>query len=172
MRPDQCCLRLADWPIALVVKQLYRNVCDNVVCQKRDERCVKSTNVRLVDFGSATFDHEHHSTVVSTRHYRAPEVILGNTASLFVCVCVCTLQWVCADCFCVWSVCLFYLLCFCVCVCVCVELGWGQPCDVWSIGCILFEYYSGYTLFQVCVSFLPFTLSVVCCVITHQLCVS
>ncbi|XP_044304613.1 dual specificity protein kinase CLK2-like isoform X2 [Varanus komodoensis] len=72
--------------------------------KKRDERSVKSTAVRVVDFGSATFDHEHHSTIVSTRHYRAPEVIL--------------------------------------------ELGWAQPCDVWSIGCIIFEYYMGFTLFQ------------------------
>ncbi|XP_062384702.1 dual specificity protein kinase CLK2 isoform X1 [Sardina pilchardus] len=72
--------------------------------KKREERTVKSTGVRVVDFGSATFDHEHHSTIVSTRHYRAPEVIL--------------------------------------------ELGWSQPCDVWSIGCILFEYYLGFTLFQ------------------------
>ena len=53
--------------------------------------------MKLIDFGSATFDWEHHSTVVSTRHYRAPEVIL--------------------------------------------ELGWAQPCDVWSIGCIIFELY-------------------------------
>lgn len=29
-----------------------------------------------------------------------------------------------------------------------VELGWSQPCDVWSIGCILFELYLGITLFQ------------------------
>uniref|UniRef100_A0A3P8VIU9 dual-specificity kinase n=1 Tax=Cynoglossus semilaevis TaxID=244447 RepID=A0A3P8VIU9_CYNSE len=72
--------------------------------KKREERTVKSTSVRVVDFGSATFDHEHHSTIVSTRHYRAPEVIL--------------------------------------------ELGWSHPCDVWSIGCILFEYYLGFTLFQ------------------------
>ncbi|XP_044028961.1 dual specificity protein kinase CLK2 isoform X2 [Siniperca chuatsi] len=72
--------------------------------KKREERTVKSTAVRVVDFGSATFDHEHHSTIVSTRHYRAPEVIL--------------------------------------------ELGWSHPCDVWSIGCILFEYYLGFTLFQ------------------------
>ncbi|XP_061462516.1 dual specificity protein kinase CLK2 isoform X1 [Rhineura floridana] len=72
--------------------------------KKRDERSVKNTAVRVVDFGSATFDHEHHSTIVSTRHYRAPEVIL--------------------------------------------ELGWAQPCDVWSIGCIVFEYYMGFTLFQ------------------------
>lgn len=34
--------------------------------------------IRLIDFGSATFQDEHHSTVVSTRHYRAPEIILGR----------------------------------------------------------------------------------------------
>ncbi|XP_060084793.1 uncharacterized protein LOC132564128 [Ylistrum balloti] len=72
--------------------------------KKRDEFTVKNTDIRLIDFGSATFDHEHHSTIVSTRHYRAPEVIL--------------------------------------------ELGWSQPCDVWSVGCIIFELYTGYTLFQ------------------------
>ncbi|XP_058799513.1 serine/threonine-protein kinase PRP4 homolog [Phymastichus coffea] len=72
--------------------------------KRRDVRRVKRTDIRLIDFGSATFDHEHHSTIVSTRHYRAPEVIL--------------------------------------------ELGWAQPCDVWSIGCILFELYLGITLFQ------------------------
>ncbi|XP_055587121.1 serine/threonine-protein kinase Doa-like isoform X6 [Uranotaenia lowii] len=72
--------------------------------QNREVRRVKCTDIRLIDFGSATFDHEHHSTIVSTRHYRAPEVIL--------------------------------------------ELGWSQPCDVWSIGCIMFELYQGVTLFQ------------------------
>lgn len=46
--------------------------------QKCNERRVNDTTVRLVDFGSATFDHEHHSAVISTRHYRAPEVILGK----------------------------------------------------------------------------------------------
>lgn len=49
------------------------------ILQKREERTVKNTAIRVVDFGSATFDHEHHSTIVSTRHYRAPEVILGET---------------------------------------------------------------------------------------------
>ncbi|KAL0274666.1 UNVERIFIED_CONTAM: hypothetical protein PYX00_002740 [Menopon gallinae] len=72
--------------------------------KKKDIKRVKRSDVRLIDFGSATFDHEHHSTIVSTRHYRAPEVIL--------------------------------------------ELGWAQPCDVWSIGCIMFELYLGITLFQ------------------------
>ncbi|XP_077284646.1 CDC like kinase darkener of apricot isoform X2 [Arctopsyche grandis] len=72
--------------------------------KKRDFKRAKRSDVRLIDFGSATFDTEHHSTIVSTRHYRAPEVIL--------------------------------------------ELGWAQPCDVWSIGCIMFELYHGTTLFQ------------------------
>lgn len=72
--------------------------------KKQDERHLLNPEIRLIDFGSATFDHEHHSTIVSTRHYRAPEVIL--------------------------------------------EMGWSQPCDVWSIGCIMFELAFGITLFQ------------------------
>uniref|UniRef100_A0A3P9JU45 dual-specificity kinase n=1 Tax=Oryzias latipes TaxID=8090 RepID=A0A3P9JU45_ORYLA len=72
--------------------------------KRRDERTLKNPDVRIVDFGNATFDHEHHTSVVSTRHYRAPEVIL--------------------------------------------DLGWDHSCDVWSIGCILIEYYLGTTLFQ------------------------
>uniref|UniRef100_A0A182PZN0 Protein kinase domain-containing protein n=1 Tax=Anopheles farauti TaxID=69004 RepID=A0A182PZN0_9DIPT len=71
--------------------------------KNREVRRINCTDIRLIDFGSATFDDEHHSTIVSTRHYRAPEVIL--------------------------------------------ELGWAQPCDVWSIGCIMFELYQGVTLF-------------------------
>uniref|UniRef100_A0A3Q3NID3 dual-specificity kinase n=1 Tax=Labrus bergylta TaxID=56723 RepID=A0A3Q3NID3_9LABR len=50
--------------------------------KKCNERRVNDTSVRLVDFGSATFDHEHHSTIISTRHYRAPEVILGERCCL------------------------------------------------------------------------------------------
>ncbi|KAK5004067.1 serine threonine protein kinase CMGC group, partial [Cryomyces antarcticus] len=60
--------------------------------------------IRLIDFGSATFDEEYHSSVVSTRHYRAPEIILN--------------------------------------------LGWSYPCDIWSIGCILVEFFTGDALFQ------------------------
>jgi dual-specificity kinase len=58
----------------------------------------------LIDFGSATFDDEYHSSVVSTRHYRAPEIILN--------------------------------------------LGWSFPCDIWSIGCIIVEFFTGDALFQ------------------------
>jgi len=70
----------------------------------RTKRILKSTDIRLIDFGSATFEDEYHSNVVSTRHYRAPEIILG--------------------------------------------LGWSFPCDVFSLGCILVEFYTGMALFQ------------------------
>ena len=70
----------------------------------RQRRVLLDTEIRLIDFGSATFDDEYHSTVVSTRHYRAPEIILN--------------------------------------------LGWSYPCDIWSIGCILVEFFTGDALFQ------------------------
>ncbi|XP_059208125.1 dual specificity protein kinase CLK4-like [Centropristis striata] len=73
---------------------------DNMKCK---ERKLRSLDVKVVDFGTATFDHEHHESLVSTRHYRAPEVIL--------------------------------------------DLGWNQSCDVWSLGCVLMEFYLGRTLF-------------------------
>jgi len=65
---------------------------------------LSGNEIRVIDFGSATWNYEHHATVITTRHYRAPEVIL--------------------------------------------ELGWTFPSDMWSLGCILFELYTGETLFQ------------------------
>lgn len=70
----------------------------------RKKRVLQDTDIRLIDFGSATFNEEYHSQVVSTRHYRAPEIIL--------------------------------------------QMGWSYPCDAWSIGCILIEFYTGEALFQ------------------------
>ena len=46
--------------------------------KRREYHVVKNPDIVLIDFGSATFDDEHHSTIVSTRHYRSPEVILGQ----------------------------------------------------------------------------------------------
>ncbi|KAF8400776.1 hypothetical protein HHK36_014078 [Tetracentron sinense] len=41
-------------------------------------RCLpKSSAIKLIDFGSTAFDNQNHRSIVSTRHYRAPEVILG-----------------------------------------------------------------------------------------------
>ncbi|NWZ91179.1 CLK3 kinase, partial [Nesospiza acunhae] len=43
-----------------------------------EQKSIRNTSIRVADFGSATFDHEHHTTIVATRHYRPPEVILAK----------------------------------------------------------------------------------------------
>lgn len=37
----------------------------------------KSSAIKVIDFGSTTYERPDQSYIVSTRHYRAPEVILG-----------------------------------------------------------------------------------------------
>ncbi|KZO96674.1 kinase-like protein [Calocera viscosa TUFC12733] len=91
----------------LLVNHTSRQIC--VAEQTRRapaqyRKVLLDTKIRLIDFGSATFESEYHSSVVSTRHYRAPEIILG--------------------------------------------MGWSYPCDAYSIGCILVEFYTGTALFQ------------------------
>ncbi|EIE88670.1 hypothetical protein RO3G_13381 [Rhizopus delemar RA 99-880] len=49
----------------------------NIVGQDPKSKILVNTDIRLIDFGSATFEQDYHSAVVSTRHYRAPEIILG-----------------------------------------------------------------------------------------------
>ena len=44
--------------------------------RKEKVKILKNPDIRLIDFGSTTFDHEHHSSIIQTRHYRAPEVIM------------------------------------------------------------------------------------------------
>ena len=34
------------------------------------------TDVKIIDFGGATFQKDHHTSLIQTRQYRAPEVIL------------------------------------------------------------------------------------------------
>jgi len=36
-----------------------------------------SFEIRLIDFGGATFEKDHHSSIINTRQYRGPEVILN-----------------------------------------------------------------------------------------------
>jgi len=61
-------------------------------------------NVQIVDFGSAVFKNDHHGSLINTRQYRSPEVILG--------------------------------------------LPWTHKSDIWSLGCILVELYTGTLLFN------------------------
>ncbi|CAK9086084.1 unnamed protein product [Durusdinium trenchii] len=36
-----------------------------------------SSDIKLIDFGNATYEDEHHSSIINTRQYRGPEVILS-----------------------------------------------------------------------------------------------
>lgn len=38
----------------------------------------KNDQIKLIDFGGATYANEHHTSIINTRQYRAPEVILGK----------------------------------------------------------------------------------------------
>ena len=60
--------------------------------------------VKVIDFGSSCFIHDHLSTYVQSRSYRAPEVILG--------------------------------------------CKYDYKVDMWSLGCILAELFTGNVLFQ------------------------
>lgn len=40
-------------------------------------RILNNPLIQIIDFGSAIFNDEYHSSIVSTRHYRAPEIVLG-----------------------------------------------------------------------------------------------
>jgi serine/threonine protein kinase len=66
----------------------------------------KSTRIKLIDFGGATHETESKSSIINTRQYRAPEVILQ-----------------------------------------CCK--WNHVSDVWSLGCILVELFTGNLLFHV-----------------------
>lgn len=43
----------------------------------RGYRVPESTRIKVIDFGGATYDYERKSSVINTRQYRSPEVILG-----------------------------------------------------------------------------------------------
>ena len=60
--------------------------------------------VKVIDFGSSCFIHDHLSSYVQSRSYRAPEVILG--------------------------------------------CKYNYKIDIWSLGCILAELFTGNVLFQ------------------------
>jgi len=60
--------------------------------------------IRICDFGGTCDERHSRSAIVSTRHYRSPEVILG--------------------------------------------LGWMYSTDAWSIGCIVYELFTGRLLYD------------------------
>lgn len=67
-------------------------------------KSIKDATCKIIDFGSSCFIHDHLSTYIQSRSYRAPEVIIG--------------------------------------------CKYDYKIDIWSLGCILAEIYTGNVLFQ------------------------
>lgn len=67
-------------------------------------KSIKDATCKIIDFGSSCFIHDHLSTYIQSRSYRAPEVIIG--------------------------------------------CKYDYKIDMWSLGCILAEIYTGNVLFQ------------------------
>lgn len=65
-----------------VEKDLSEEVVSSLSLRRKEtsggkRRILTNPEVKLIDFGSAVFVNEYHPALVSTRHYRAPEIILG-----------------------------------------------------------------------------------------------
>ncbi|CAH2446072.1 Protein kinase [Komagataella phaffii CBS 7435] len=45
--------------------------------EKQHVKILQDPSIEIIDFGSAVFEDEFHPNMVSTRHYRAPEIVLG-----------------------------------------------------------------------------------------------
>lgn len=62
---------------------LPKDIVDNLSNRRRQasnggkRKILKNPEVKIIDFGSAIFHNEYHPPVISTRHYRAPEIVLG-----------------------------------------------------------------------------------------------
>jgi serine/threonine protein kinase len=67
-------------------------------------KSISDVNIKVIDFGSSCFIHDHLSSYVQSRSYRAPEVIIG--------------------------------------------CKYDYKIDIWSLGCIIAELYTGIVLFQ------------------------
>lgn len=67
-------------------------------------KSISKTKIKIIDFGSSCFIHDHLSSYMQSRSYRAPEVILGLT--------------------------------------------YDYKIDIWSLGCIMSELFTGNVLFQ------------------------
>lgn len=61
------------------------------------------SGIKVIDFGSGTYEKEQYYTYIQSRYYRAPEVILG--------------------------------------------VRYSPAIDMWSMGCILYELFTGTPLF-------------------------
>lgn len=99
--------------IQIVAKQIligleYLHSIKVIHCDLKPEniliKSISKCKIKIIDFGSSCFIHDHLSNYMQSRSYRAPEVILG--------------------------------------------LSYDYKIDIWSLGCIIAELFTGNVLFQ------------------------
>ncbi|CAM8980085.1 unnamed protein product [Rhodiola kirilowii] len=73
LKPENILLVSPDYVKVPDYKTSSRSPKDSSYCK----RVPKSSAIKVIDFGSTTYDKQGQSYIVSTRHYRAPEIILG-----------------------------------------------------------------------------------------------
>ncbi|XP_074274388.1 serine/threonine-protein kinase AFC2-like isoform X2 [Silene latifolia] len=61
----------------LFISSEYVKIPDSKGTFREGKRLPKSSAIKVIDFGSTAHGTQVHNYIVSTRHYRAPEVILG-----------------------------------------------------------------------------------------------
>ncbi|CCE65336.1 hypothetical protein TPHA_0K02030 [Tetrapisispora phaffii CBS 4417] len=66
-----------------LTRQLPKEIVNHLSVRRKNasdggiQKILKNPEIKIIDFGSAIFYNEYHPPVISTRHYRAPEIILG-----------------------------------------------------------------------------------------------
>ncbi len=68
------------WPArrqARTASPLTHAATTTLLSRRVGKRLPASSVIRVIDFGSATFNSDYHSTIVSTRHYRCAPVFVG-----------------------------------------------------------------------------------------------
>uniref|UniRef100_A0A2P2MPD7 Serine/threonine-protein kinase AFC2 isoform X2 n=1 Tax=Rhizophora mucronata TaxID=61149 RepID=A0A2P2MPD7_RHIMU len=73
LKPENLLLVSPDYVKVPDYKNSARSPRDN----SHFRRVPKSSAIKVIDFGSTTYERQDQNYIVSTRHYRAPEVILG-----------------------------------------------------------------------------------------------
>lgn len=74
----------AMWPLQAVNKKKIYNGVQYVDDEemKKDEvevwNRLVNCEIKVIDFGGATYQGDHKSSIINTRQYRAPEVILSK----------------------------------------------------------------------------------------------
>jgi serine/threonine protein kinase len=83
-------------------------------CDSRGDPLPRSSKIKLIDFGGATYNDEHKTRVICTRQYRGPEVRL-----MYMYMCMCMYIYMCI---CVYVYIIYVYMYAYVYICICMHI--------------------------------------------------